>query len=180
MLFTSIDYFIFLFFVLILYYLFPYKFRKYLLIVASLYFYAYVKISYTILLLTLIFFNYLLGIKISNTSTLFNKKILMRLAVVINLLILVYYKYLNFLLDSFLYLFNINITSTVTTSVLLPLGLSFYTFQNIGYILDIYRGSQKPERNIFNYALFVIFFPKLLVGPIERAKNLLHQISDGM
>jgi D-alanyl-lipoteichoic acid acyltransferase DltB (MBOAT superfamily) len=121
-----------------------------------------------------------LGIKISNTSTLFNKKILMRLAVVINLLILVYYKYLNFLLDSFLYLFNINITSTVTTSVLLPLGLSFYTFQNIGYILDIYRGSQKPERNIFNYALFVIFFPKLLVGPIERAKNLLHQISSNI
>lgn len=181
MLFTSIDYFLFLLVVLIFYYLLPVRNRKYLLIVASLYFYINIKISYTFLLIFLIYFNFIFAKKIYNELVLFKKKYLMQLSIGINLIVLIYFKYLHFLLDSFLYIFKISQSNIdFLSTIILPLGLSFYTFQNIGYLLDVYRGSQKPERNIFNYSLFVLFFPKLLVGPIERGKNLLHQFNNNI
>jgi D-alanyl-lipoteichoic acid acyltransferase DltB (MBOAT superfamily) len=98
----------------------------------------------------------------------------------INLLILILFKYYNFFIDKInlvLVTFSLPIIST-KFNVMLPVGISFYTFQALGYIIDVYRGDVKVEKNFIKYALFVSFFPQLVAGPIERSKNLLSQIDD--
>jgi D-alanyl-lipoteichoic acid acyltransferase DltB (MBOAT superfamily) len=106
-----------------------------------------------------------------------DRLLILKWSLIINIGVLVFFKYWSFLIQNLLGLlsiFHIK-TSTPTFSIILPLGLSYYIFQTIGYSLDIYRGSQRAEKNILHFSLFTIFFPKLLVGPIERAKNLLPQ-----
>lgn len=177
---TSIVYFIFLAFTLAVYYIFPVKYRNYILILASLFFYMYVKLSYGLIIASIIITNYLIGIKIGNAN---NKKLrtnYLYLSLFINLGILVYFKYWNFIIDNVTWFTASNYMKNnfLLREVILPLGLSYYIFQTIGYILDIYRGSLKAEKNFSRFALFTLFFPKLLVGPIERAKNLLPQLTD--
>lgn len=179
MLFTSIIYFLFLATSLLLYYLLPAKYRSYFLIAASLFFYMYVKVGYAFMLVALILINYLLGILMEAVITPAGKKKYLYISLGINIGVLVFFKYLNFLMDNLTGLihFSGGTTHSPLLNVILPLGLSYYTFQFIGYIFDIYRGSQKAEYNIFRFSLFILFFPKLLVGPIERAKHFLPQLS---
>ena len=108
------------------------------------------------------------------------KKLCIALSFIANLGVLGYFKYANFLLD------NINallahlhvVYQAPAVDVLLPVGISFYTFQALGYTMDVYRGEIRAERNFFKYALFVSFFPQLVAGPIERSKNLLRQFDE--
>jgi len=175
---TSIVYFIFLVCTLIVFYLSPVKYRNYILILASLVFYMYVKLSYVIIILSVISTNYVIGIKIEDSDTKKLKTRYLYLSLLINLGILIYFKYWNSIINN-ISLFPGNSflkNNFLLGEIILPLGLSYYIFQTIGYILDIYRGSRKSEKNFSKFSLFILFFPKLLVGPIERAKNLLPQL----
>lgn len=176
---TSIIYFIFLISTLAVFYILPVKYRNYLLIAASLFFYMYVKLSYALIIISIIISNYLIGIKIEEASGKKLKTRYLYLSLIINLGILIYFKYWNFIIDNIPF-FSGNTflkNNLLLSEVILPLGLSYYIFQTIGYILDIYRGSLKAERDFLRFSLFTLFFPKLLVGPIERAKNLLPQLA---
>lgn len=176
---TSIVYFIFLACTFAVFYLFPVKYRNSVLIVASLIFYMYVKLSYVFIITTVIISNYAIGLLIGKISDKKLKTRYLYLSFLINIGILIYFKYWNFLIDT---VFSLPGAAHLKNNVLLvdvilPLGLSYYIFQTIGYVLDIYRGSRMPEKDFFKFSLFTLFFPKLLVGPIERAKNFLPQLS---
>jgi len=131
------------------------------------------NVSYVILLIISIVVTYSAGLILSKQQKTVNKKITVAFALAINLGILFVFKYFNFFSMS---VGRLTKTDPFTLKFLLPVGISFYTFQAIGYMIDVYRG-EKPEKNIAKYALFVSFFPQLVAGPIERSKNLLSQIS---
>src|ERR1035437_1624708 len=179
MLFTSVIYFLFLACTLSVYYLLPVKYRNYFLITVSALFYMYVKVEYIFIIIFIIITNYLIGIQIERAE---NKKKQIRylyVSLFVNIGILVFFKYWNFIIKNlfgFLDLFHLKNPIPIL-EIALPLGISYYIFQTIGYIVDIYRGSQKAEKNIFRFSLFMLFFPKLLVGPIERARGFLPQLA---
>ncbi|HEY5391132.1 MAG TPA: MBOAT family O-acyltransferase [Hanamia sp.] len=180
MIFNSIIYFLFLGCSLLLYYSIPPKLRNYLLIVLSALFYMYVKVEYIFIILFIILANYLLGIAIEKAENKDKRFIYLNLSLFVNLGILIFFKYWNFLIRNLLDLMGLfNFKSTVSipfSEIILPLGLSYYIFQTIGYILDVYRGSIHAEKSITQFSLFTLFFPKLLVGPIERANHFLPQL----
>ena len=175
---TSIIYFVFLVCTLIVFYISPTKYRNYILIAASMIFYSYVKLSYLLIIISIIITNYFIGIEIGDTSNKKSKKNYLYLSLLLNVGILVYFKYWNFVIDNIVIFSGINYIKDnyIISEIILPLGLSYYIFQTIGYIFDIYRGTLKAEKDFSKFCLFTIFFPKLLVGPIERAKNLLPQL----
>lgn len=108
------------------------------------------------------------------------KKLIVVICFSVNIGILVFFKYFDFLLDNMNVLLSSvgeGVTLHKKFDVLLPVGISFYTFQALSYSMDVYRGEIKAEKNFFRYALFVSFFPQLVAGPIERSKNLLKQIN---
>lgn len=186
MLFNSIDYLIFFPIVVFIYYLIPQRIRYLWLLCASYYFYMCWNAKYALLILfsTLVTYacGYLLDI-INSKSWNRKKEVLLKkstiiISLLLNLGILFYFKYVNFTLQTItklLQIINIKI-SIPSFDILLPVGISFFTFQAIGYTIDVYRGEIKAERNFFKYALFVSFFPQLVAGPIERSKNLLVQL----
>lgn len=165
--FNSLEYYIFLPTAVILYFITPPKFRNPLLLVLSYYFYMNWNPQYAVLIFFSTCITYFCGILIGKKG---NKKLWLILSLLINLLILFFFKYYNFFA---------NITEPVFAlpyiDVLLPVGISFYTFQALGYTIDVYRNKIPPERNFIDYALFVSFFPQLVAGPIERSTNLLPQ-----
>ncbi len=139
---------------------------------ASLIFYAWGEVGYTLLLLVSIGFNYIFGRLIDqHQKSLKTKKWLLGLGIATNLLLLGYYKYFNFLVE------NISFIQS-ETEVHLPLGISFFTFQAISYLFDVYRKEAKVEKNIFNLALYISMFPQLIAGPIVRFKTVANQIND--
>jgi D-alanyl-lipoteichoic acid acyltransferase DltB (MBOAT superfamily) len=124
--------------------------------------------------------DYLAGIKIYESSQESLKKRFLFLSLISNLGILGFFKYFNFFIDSFESVFSSLFNSRLDflhLNVVLPVGISFYTFQTLSYTIDIYKNQIKPTRNFIDFALFVSFFPQLVAGPIERAKNLLPQLS---
>ena len=140
----------------------------------------YVKPEYIFIIMFIILANYFLGINIENGSSKRKQKKYLYISLCINLGILIFYKYWDFALvnfSEFLGLFQVKSSFTLL-EIALPLGLSYYVFQIIGYTLDIYRGTIKAERNFFDFSLFTLFFPKLLVGPIERANKFLPQLKE--
>ena len=106
------------------------------------------------------------------------RKLVLAVCCMVNMGILFFYKYFDFALDNLNVLFQKAGMPLLDKpfDVLLPAGLSFFTFQAVGYLIDVYRGDTEPEKNILSYALFVSFFPQLVAGPIERSKNLLGQV----
>lgn len=183
MLFNSVDFMIFFPLVLAFYFIIPRKCRTVWLLIASYYFYMSWNAVYALLIGGSTLVTYLSGLLFSKFSnedeSKFNKKkLVMVLCIVINLAILALFKYGNFFIDSLNSVFGL-VHVTVLPSrlnLLLPVGISFYTFQALGYIIDVYRGDVEVERNFVRYALFVSFFPQLVAGPIERSKNLLKQM----
>ncbi len=170
MIFSSITFlFYFLPVFLILYFISPFK--NTVLLIASLLFYAWGEVGYTLLLLVSIAVNFIFGLLIDRTQNAERRtqKILLVLGIACNLLLLGYFKYFNFLTD------NISFLSTEKT-VHLPLGISFFTFQAISYLFDVYRKEAKVEKNIFNLALYISMFPQLIAGPIVRFKTVAEQI----
>ncbi|MDC1226592.1 MBOAT family protein [Algibacter sp.] len=184
MLFNSLEFFIFLSVVFILYW---FVFKKHLkaqnilLLVASYVFYGIWDWRFLSLILLSTVVDYFVGIKIdSNTDKRLRKRWLW-VSVLFNVGLLGFFKYYNFFVDSWIDMFSImgyNMTSTWTLKVILPVGISFYTFQTMSYSFDIYYKKLKPTTNFLSFAAFVSFFPQLVAGPIERASNLLHQITN--
>jgi D-alanyl-lipoteichoic acid acyltransferase DltB (MBOAT superfamily) len=178
MVFNSLEFLVFLPIVLILYRLLPVKFRWVMLLVASYYFY----ISWQPDLLYLILFttavSYISGIIIERSSKKAIKRLFLVITIVASLSVLVFFKYFNFLaenLSSLLGVFGVE-TGDLTLDLILPVGISFYTFQTLSYVIDVYRGSIPAERHFGYYALYVSYFPQLVAGPIERPENLIPQL----
>lgn len=171
MLFNSILFLLFFPIVCISYWGVPERFRNVLLLFASYYFYMSWEPYYTLLILFTSLSTWICALCIEKKEQ--YKKQYLFYCIAVNILILFTFKYYNFVIDTF---------SSIIPKIyiphsefLLPVGISFYTFQCIGYTIDVYRKEIKPEKDFITYALFVSFFPQLVAGPIERAKNLLPQ-----
>ena len=177
MLFNSVQYLIFFTIVATIYFLISHKYRWFFLLVASYYFYMCWKIEYVFLLFASTISVYIAGILIEKQKDSFNKKWILLITLLFNLGILFVFKYYNFFNDSLQIVFKkFNLFyNTPTLKLLLPVGISFYTFQVISYLIDVYRDEKGAEKHLGYFAVFVAFFPKLIAGPIERASNLLPQ-----
>lgn len=177
--------------VVMAYFVLPRRVKMYWLLAASYYFYMCWNAKYALLLLLSTFVTYASGLllerikgtgdqKGKNRRRTRKKQAVVALSFALNLAILFYFKYFNFALDLLAKILSlIHIELTVPAfDIILPVGISFYTFQALGYTVDVYRDDIQAERNFFRYALFVSFFPQLVAGPIERSKNLLHQLDE--
>ncbi len=171
MLFSSITFlFLFLPVVLAVYYLVPGKAKSVILLMASLIFYAWGEPVYVVLMILSILLNYFCGRDIKeNEDDPGKAKFNVVFAVSANLLILGFFKYYGFLLDTFNAMFSADIAYR---ELPLPVGISFYTFQAISYIVDIYRGKAQPQKNILYFALYITMFPQLIAGPIVRYADI--------
>ncbi|MCP9751043.1 MBOAT family protein [Ferruginibacter sp. HRS2-29] len=181
MLFNSINFAIFLPIVFVLYWFVTnknLKLQNMLLLVSSYFFYACWDYRFLFLLMFSTLLDYFTGIKMHEAKSKTSKKIWFWLSIGINLGFLGFFKYYNFFVQSFADMLemtglHINIW---TLKIILPVGISFYTFHGLSYVIDIYKDRIKPEKNFYEYAVFVSFFPLLVAGPIERATHLLPQI----
>ena len=178
MLFNSCEYLIFLPVVFALYWLFPQKYKWILLLGASYYFYMSWKAEYLALIVFVTVVSYAAAFLIENTRSILGRRIILIIGILISLSLLFVFKYFNFIalsingvLESFRREARIPLLE-----VILPVGISFYTFQTMSYVVDVYRGKVSAEKNLGIYATFVSFFPQLVAGPIERTSNLLPQI----
>jgi alginate O-acetyltransferase complex protein AlgI len=181
MIFNSIDFAIFLPIIYILYWFVTKRSltaQNILLLVASYFFYAYWDPRFLLLLVFSTFLDYFTGIRMHDSKNVFWKKAWFWISISVNVGFLGVFKYYNFFAESFAELLNgfglhVNVWSL---QIILPVGISFYTFHGLSYVIDIYKERIKPERNFVDYAVFVSFFPLLVAGPIERATHLLPQI----
>ncbi|MBK7036399.1 MAG: MBOAT family protein [Bacteroidetes bacterium] len=181
MLFNSLGFALFLPIVFILYWFVAnrnLKFQNVLLLASSYFFYACWDWRFLFLLLFSTLLDYLSGLKIEKAKNKNHKKFWFYLSIIINLGFLGFFKYFNFFAESFgelLSQFGLQVNPW-TLKVILPVGISFYTFHGLSYVIDIYKGRIKAERSFLIYGVFVSFFPLLVAGPIERATHLLPQI----
>jgi D-alanyl-lipoteichoic acid acyltransferase DltB (MBOAT superfamily) len=181
MLFNSIDFAIFLPIIFILYWFATkgsLRLQNILLLVSSYFFYACWDWHFLFLLIFSTLLDYYTGIKIHKATNQRNKLFWLWLSIGINLGFLGVFKYYNFFAESFadgLTLLGLN-SNLGSIQIILPVGISFYTFHGLSYVIDIYKDRIKPERNFIDYSVFVSFFPLLVAGPIERATHLLPQI----
>ena len=180
MLFNSVKFIIFFPIIACLYFTVPKKFKNILLLAASYYFYMCWIPKYAILIFFSTASTYITALIIDNTQDTKRRKIALAISIIVNLGILFVFKYFNFFFSIFEQAFQYLGLETIhlQSSLLLPVGISFYTFQGLGYAIDVYRKDIKHERNFLNYALFVSFFPQLVAGPIERSTNLLPQFKE--
>ena len=177
MLFNSLEFLMFLPIVTLIYFLIPHKYRWALLLFSSYYFYMCWKPQYIILIMLSTAVVYFAGIKIEDSEEQKQKKKYLIISLVINLVILFLFKYFNFFNHSLERIFTtFNLRYNVPNfSLMLPVGISFYTFQALSYAIDVYKGQIKAERHFGIFALYVSFFPQLVAGPIERSDRLLPQ-----
>ncbi len=177
MLFNSLEFLIFFPVVTLLFFVLPHRHRWFLLLAASCFFYMFFKPEYILILAFTIVIDYFAGIFLENETRKEKKKAYLILSLVANIGVLAIFKYYNFI--------NGNITGLASLmgfknpfpafTLILPIGLSFHTFQAMSYTIEVYRGNQKAERHFGIYALYVMFYPQLVAGPIERPQNILHQ-----
>lgn len=173
MLFNSFKYIVFLPILLLFYFVLPAKAKNYWLLLCSYFFYMSWNAVYGILLLACTVVSYAGAMLIQKEK---NRKIILAVTLLLLFSSLAFYKYTNFILQNlFRVLRFAGIKRSVTLDIILPVGISFFTFQAAGYVIDVYRKEIDAEKNFFNYALFVSFFPQLVAGPIERSRNLLRQ-----
>lgn len=159
------------------YYLIDKRFKNILLLISSIIFYAWGGVSYSLIMLSSIIINYIFALLIDKAiedNNLKNKKIYLALCIIINLSILGYFKYTNFIISIINSLSQNKIIEL--TNIVLPIGISFYTFQALSYVIDVYRGHNKAQKNIFNLALYISFFPQLIAGPIVKYHDIENQI----
>ena len=181
MLFNSIHYLVFAPLVITLFFVLRDKGQRWLLLVASLYFYAVFRVPFTIVLLFSIGTTYVLVLGMEGSPNRRVKQLYMWAAIIVNVSILYFLKYIDFSLRAFNQIFGFDHCDPAALEswgVILPMGISFFTLQAIAYAVDVYRGVIPATRNLFQFALFLSFFPQLVAGPIMRAKDLLHQFSE--
>lgn len=177
MLFNSLQYLIFFPIVVGLFFSIPHRFRWTLLLAASYYFYMCWKPEYVLLIMASTLIDYYAGIQMGKIARKKKRKRYLILSIVTNLGLLFSFKYFNFFNDSARSFFDsVNIFYDIPAlDILLPVGISFYTFQTLSYSIDVYRGTRAPEKHLGIFAVYVSFFPQLVAGPIERSTRLLPQ-----
>lgn len=180
MLFNSYSFLIFFPVVLLIHFILPKRMQYIWLLAASYYFYMSWDARYVLLLLFSTAVTYISGIAIEGAGSDKARKAAVAASFVLNIGVLFFFKYVNFAVDSVNFVLSrVNISLPAPAfSFLLPVGISFYTFQALSYTMDVYRKEVRAEKNFFKYALFVSFFPQLVAGPIERSKNLLRQVNE--
>lgn len=180
MLFNSLDFAIFLPIVFILYWFVVNKQLKYqnaLIVLASYVFYGWWDWRFLALILFSTLVDYVVGVALSKQQDTNKRKILLWISIVVNIGFLGFFKYYNFFVDNFVQAFSFfgRDIQPNTLNIILPVGISFYTFQTLSYTIDVYKRQLEPTKNFISFAAFVSFFPQLVAGPIERASNLLPQ-----
>lgn len=179
MLFNSITFVFFFFFFFILFSRCPQKLKKTFLLFSSYLFYGWWDFRFLSLLILSTCIDYFLAILIDRAQSIRRKKLFLLLSIFSNLGILAFFKYYNFFADSLQDIFHLFgfVLTPATLHLILPVGISFYTFQTMSYSIDVYRKEIPPERHFLNFAIYVAYFPQLVAGPIERAKHLLPQLN---
>jgi D-alanyl-lipoteichoic acid acyltransferase DltB (MBOAT superfamily) len=180
MLFNSIDFAIFLPIAFLLYWFVVnknVKFQNFLIVVASYVFYGWWDWRFLSLILFSTLIDYAIGRRLSNEENQTKRKILLWTSLLVNLGFLGFFKYYNFFLDNFVTAFSFfgQPINSQGLNIILPVGISFYTFQTLSYTIDIYKRKLKPTKDFIAFSAFVSFFPQLVAGPIERATHLLPQ-----
>ncbi len=178
MLFNSLEFLIFFPLTVIIYFLLPHKVRRYFLLLASVYFYMSFMPKYILIVGFTTIIDYV-GARLIDKF--FDRKAIKRTVfitgILLNVGLLVVFKYLGVIGDTINFFGTmINLETVVLPELFLPIGISFHTFQSMGYFIDTYTGKVKAERNFVNFALFLMFFPQLVAGPIERTSNLMGQL----
>lgn len=160
--------------ILCAYYLSPRCLKNFILVIGSLFFYAWGEPVYIILMVFICIFDYCNGLLIDKyRQSLAIRRLVLIASITINLSVLGFFKYYGFLIDNLNALFNLQM---VVTPLPLPIGISFYTFQSISYVVDVYQGRVKAQKNLINYATFVTMFPQLIAGPIIKYPDIAKQI----
>ncbi|MFD2916256.1 MBOAT family O-acyltransferase [Psychroserpens luteus] len=180
MFFNSIDFAIFLPIVFVLYWIlqrYPLKFQNFLIVIASYVFYGWWDYRFLALIVFSTLIDYSIGLRLQKTKKLNDRKLLLWTSILINIGFLGFFKYYNFFVDNFVTAFSFfgSEIQSNTLNIILPVGISFYTFQTLSYTIDVYREKLEPTKDVIAFAAFVSFFPQLVAGPIERATNLLPQ-----
>jgi len=182
MLFNSYTFILFFILVLSIFNLISSKNRVIFLIFSSYLFYSYWDWRFTILLISSTIVDYFVGKNIYICKDKIKRKWLLTVSIVFNLGVLAFFKYFNFFAESMNAIankFGVEL-GYVELNIILPVGISFYTFQTMSYTIDIYRNEIKPTNHFSKFALFVSYFPQLVAGPIERAKNIIPQLENGL
>ncbi len=174
MLFTSTVFiFLFLPLLLITYFLIDDKFKNYLLLASSLFFYAWGEPKYVIFMVLSILINFISGLLVDKFIENVLSKVVVGVSVTFNLGMLFYFKYMNFFIDNINAVFNFGIASK---AIIMPIGISFFTFQAMSYVIDVYRGHTEVQKDVYKLALYVSFFPQLIAGPIVKYHDICDQI----
>ena len=169
---TFLVYFLPLF--LLLYHLVPHKYKNAVILVASIYFYSWGGPKFIFVILGTTFLDYFLVNAMYEQKTKAAKTKFLILSLLLNVGLLAYFKYCNFFIDNINAVFG---TDIKWTKVLLPIGISFYTFESLTYVIDVYRGLHKPLKNVWHYQTYILLFPKLIAGPIVRYNDIADQIT---
>lgn len=174
--FNSIEFLVFFPIVSILFFVIPQKYRWILLLGASYFFYISWKPKYIVILLAITAISYLSALWLGRDRNPARRRLILASSLVSSLAILFVFKYFDFSNPTFKGVVDqLGVSRFLPQNILLPLGISFFTFQTMSYVIDVYRGTIKPEKHVGIYALFVAFFPQLVAGPIGRANQLLPQ-----
>ena len=180
MLFNSLEFLFYFPVVTLIYFLIPHSWRWLHLLIASCIFYmAFIPVYILILIFTIVI-DYIAGIMIAKASGR-KRKYYLVMSLIANIGVLAVFKYYNFFIDNINTLFHSAHITTHTLpflAIILPIGLSFHTFQAMSYTIEVYRGHQQPEKHFGIYALYVMYYPQLVAGPIERPQNIIHQLHE--
>src|SRR6056297_1572109 len=178
MIFSTLEFVVFFIILLLTYYKTAMRYRWIVLFIGSSVFLGYLSFNFLFYTWAIVLLNYFLAIGIDRIQHERRKRILYISALLLNIGQLVFYKYINFLLDNVNGLLGLTDFSAEVPHINLiaPIGISYFTFETIGYIVDVYRGLEKPERHLGMFATYILFFPKLLAGPIERSRRFLPQL----
>ncbi len=175
MLFSSISFiYYFLPIVLMLYFAVPFKYKNFILLISSLFFYFYGEPIYSILMIVSCISGYLHGLWIEKYRKSRYAKLPLICSIVFSIGFLVYFKYADFFIENISWIFDLKLKPL---NVVLPIGISFYTFQILSYTIDVYKGQAKVQRNFFNFAAYVTLFPQLIAGPIVRYTTVEKELS---
>lgn len=179
MYFNSITFLIFFIFVFSIYWTISRKYRPTLLVLFSCIFYGFWRWEFLFLIFFSAILDFLIAKKIENSKEDFNRKLYVTISITINLLLLGFFKYTYFIIDSISVFTNYSSGDFQLNfiNIILPFGISFYTFETISYTIDVYRRLIPAEKNFVKYSLFVTFFPKLVAGPIQRTSEFLNQVN---